>query len=120
MSPLGDFPAAVSEKWSAYAPPAMDTFDKGTYNPGKVVSIADGVLNKYIHAEDGEFLVAALLPKVPGTKRHGQMYGRYAVRFKMDRIEGYKVGVVAVARQRSLASAMARSTFPNEVCCPTT
>lgn len=88
---LGSFPAAVSAKWSVYASPAKDTFGHGTYNPGKVVSIANGVLNKHIHAEDGEFMVAALLPKVPGTTRYGQMYGRYAVRFKMDRIEGYKV-----------------------------
>ena len=88
---LGNFPAAVSEKWGAYASPIKDTFRHGTYSPGKVVSIDNGVLNKYIHAEDGVFLVAALLPKVPGTSRYGQMYGRYAVRFKADRIEGYKV-----------------------------
>jgi hypothetical protein len=87
---LGSFPAAVSAKWGAYASPAKDTFGKGTYSPEKVVSIANGVLNKYIHAEDGVFMVAALLPKVPGTTRFGQLYGRYAVRFKMDRIEGYK------------------------------
>jgi hypothetical protein len=87
---LGDFPAAVSAKWDVYASPVKDTFGHGTYTPEKVVSIDDGVLNKYIHAEDGVFMVAALLPKVPGSAVYGQMYGRYAVRFKMDRIEGYK------------------------------
>jgi hypothetical protein len=88
---LGDFPTAVAAKWSVYASPAKDTFGHGSYSPGRVVSVDNGVLNKYIRAENGEFLVAALLPKVPGTTRYGQMYGRYAVRFKTDRIEGYKI-----------------------------
>ena len=88
---LGAFPAAVAEKWSVYASPAKDTFGHGNYSPERVVSVDNGVLNKYIRAEGGEFLVAALLPKVPGTTRYGQMYGRYAVRFKTDPIEGYKI-----------------------------
>jgi beta-glucanase (GH16 family) len=88
---LGDFPAAVAAKWSVYASPAKDSFGHGSYSPERVVSVDNGVLNKHIRAEDGEFLVAALLPKVPGTTRNGQLYGRYAVRFKTDRIEGYKI-----------------------------
>ena len=36
-------------------------------------------------------MVAALLPKVPGSTRNGQKYGRYAVRFKADPIDGYKI-----------------------------
>jgi hypothetical protein len=89
--PLGQFPTAVAAKWATYGAPAKDTFGHGSYNAEKVVSVANGVLNKYIHAEGDEFMVAALLPKVPGTARQGQLYGRYAVRFKTDRIEGYKV-----------------------------
>jgi hypothetical protein len=88
---LGDFPAAVADKWSVYASPAKDSFGHGSYSPERVVSVDNGVLNKYIRAEGDEFLVAALLPKVPGTTRYGQMYGRYAVRFKTDSIEGYKI-----------------------------
>lgn len=88
---LGDFPTAVASKWSVYASPAKDTFGHGSYSPERVVSVDNGVLNKYIRAEGDEFLVAALLPKVPGTSRQGQLYGRYAVRFKTDRIEGYKI-----------------------------
>jgi hypothetical protein len=88
---LGDFPTAVADKWSVYAAPAKDSIGHGSYSPERVVSIDNGVLNKYIRAEGGEFLVAALLPKVPGSTRYGQMYGRYAVRFKTDPIEGYKI-----------------------------
>jgi hypothetical protein len=89
--PLGEFPDAVADKWSAYPSPVKDTIHHGTYSPGSVVSVADGVLNQYIHAEGRVFMVSALLPKVPGTEEQGQMYGRYAVRFKADPIEGYKM-----------------------------
>jgi hypothetical protein len=89
--PLGSFPTAVSDKWGAYPAPTPDSFHHGIYSPLKVVSVHGGVLNKYIHSEGGKFLVAALLPKVPGSASYGQMYGRYAIRFKMDQIPGYKV-----------------------------
>ena len=88
---LGHFPDKVEQKWSVYDSPIKDTFGHGTYSPREVVSVHNGVLNEHIHAQDGVFMVAALLPKVPGTNRFGQMYGRYAVRFKTDRIEGYKM-----------------------------
>ncbi len=89
--PLGQFPDAVADRWDAYPSPVKDTFGHGTYSPHEVVSVADGVLNEYIHAEGRVFMVAALLPKVPGTSHQGQLYGRYAVRFKTDAIAGYKV-----------------------------
>ena len=76
---------------------------QGDLQSGKVVSIASGVLTSTSTPRTAEFLVAALLPKVPGTKRHGQTYGRYRGPFQMDRIEGYKVAD-AVARQPSLAA----------------
>lgn len=88
---LGHFPGAVAAKWDVYASPIKDTFGHGTYSPGRVVSVDNGVLNEHIHSEHGVFMVAALLPQVPGSKRQGQTYGRYAVRFKTDRIEGYKL-----------------------------
>jgi hypothetical protein len=90
--PLGSFPAAVSSKWSAYPSPWRDSSKNGMYAPTKVVSISGGVLNKYIHTDaNGQPLVAALLPKVPGSSKYGQDYGRYAVRFRADKLDGYKM-----------------------------
>ena len=88
---LGDFPGAVASKWSAYPSPWKDTTGFGTYSPGKVVSISDGVLNETIRTVDGQPLVAALVPKLPGSKSFGYRYGRYAVRFRSDPIAGYKM-----------------------------
>lgn len=90
--PLGQFPAAVSSKWDAYPSPWKDTTGFGTYSPSKVVSISNGVLNQYIHTEDGTSMVSALLPQVPGSgSSRGQLYGRYAVRFRADALAGYKL-----------------------------
>ena len=89
--PLGQFPEAVADKWSAYPSPVKDTFRHGTYSPHKVVSVSNGVLNEYIHAKGRVFMVAAILPNVPNAGDEGQTYGRYAVRFKADPIDGYKM-----------------------------
>lgn len=87
---VGQFPGdAYSEKWDVYPDGWKDTSGNGTYMPSKVVSVANGVLNKHLHTEDGVHMVAALLPKLPGTD-NGQTYGRYDVRFKADPVEGYK------------------------------
>lgn len=89
---LGSFPSAVSSKWSAYPSPWKDTSGYGTYSPGRTVSISNGVLNQYIHTENGVPLVSALLPQVPGTgSGGGQLYGRYAIRFRADKLSGYKM-----------------------------
>lgn len=88
---LGNFPSAVSGKWGAYPSPWKDTSGYGTYTPGKVVSISNGILNEYIHTENGVHMTAALLPKVPGSSEYGQKYGRYAIRFRADNLPGYKV-----------------------------
>jgi len=89
--PLGSFPGAVSSKWGAYPAPWKDTTGFGMYDPGRTVSIGSGVLNEYIHTDNGQPLVTALLPKVPGTSDNGQLYGRYAVRFRGDELAGYKM-----------------------------
>jgi beta-glucanase (GH16 family) len=90
--PLGSFPSAVSARWGAYRYPAKDTSKRGTYWPERVVSVAGGVLTKRIHSENGTPLVAALTPKVPGSSKFGQMYGRYEVRFRVNRLTpGYKI-----------------------------
>ncbi|MEJ7800879.1 MAG: glycoside hydrolase family 16 protein, partial [Ilumatobacter sp.] len=88
---LGAFPDAVSSSWSAYLYPWSDTSKNGTYAPKKVVSVHDGVLDKYIHTEGSEHLVAAVLPKVPGSSKYGTLYGRYEVRFRSERLPGYKI-----------------------------
>lgn len=90
--PLGRFPQAVGDRWGAYPSPWRDTSGRGQYTPERVVSIADGVLNKHVHTEGGTHMVSALTPKVPGTPKYGTHYGRYEVRFRVDRlVRGYKM-----------------------------
>jgi hypothetical protein len=90
--PLGQFPTAVKTSWGAYPSPWRDTSKKGLYSPDKVVSIDNGVLNKRLHVVNGQPLVAALTPKVPGTSKYGTLYGRYEVRFRTDRLaRGWKM-----------------------------
>ncbi len=90
--PVGQFPAAVSSKWGVYPDGWKDTSRNGTYSPSRVVSIQNGVLNKYLHTADGLARVAAILPKIPGaTSSGGLPAGRFAIRFKSDPIPGYKV-----------------------------
>src|SRR4051812_21960652 len=90
--PLGQFPEAVSNAWRAYPPSWSDTTGFGRYSPHEVVSVGDGVLDLHIHSSaSGRPLVAALVPKLPGTAKFGQLYGRYAIRFRSDTIAGYKV-----------------------------
>ena len=92
--PLGSFPTAVSSKWTAYSG-FQDTWGNGTHNPGKVISVNAGLMNMYLHTENGTHLVAAPLPKIAGhaSAYDGLTYGRYAVRFRVDQpgnLAGYK------------------------------
>jgi Glycosyl hydrolases family 16 len=87
---LGRFPAAVSSRWSAYPSTAHDTSGSGVYHSEKVLSVGGGILNMFIHTEGGKHLVAAPIPKLTATANHGQLYGRYAVRFRADPLPGYK------------------------------
>jgi hypothetical protein len=90
--PLGSFPSAVSSKWSAYNDTWLDTYKTGMYYPSKVVSIQNGVLNKYLHDENingtNRRLVAAILPKIVNGQTN-QLYGRYVIRFKTDSLPNY-------------------------------
>lgn len=90
--PLGSFPAAVSGQWTAYPDGWTDTSHHGTYEPSKVVSIQNGVMNLYLHTENGVHMVAAPEPLIPGATgaEGGQLYGRYAMRFRADLVPGYK------------------------------
>lgn len=102
---LGDFPRAVRDKWDAYPYPWRDTKGQrtqnpeigGWYYPEKTVSINDGMMRVWLHTEfiDNAHrrLVAAPVPRlygsnVPGVT--GQLYGRYAIRFRADMVNGYK------------------------------
>jgi chitodextrinase len=88
---LGNFPAGTNGKWDAYPDGWSDTSHHGTYNCTKVCSVHDGMLDMWIHSENGVHYVAVPFPKIPGaTSGDGMQYGRYAVRFRSDSIPGYK------------------------------
>jgi hypothetical protein len=88
--PLGQFPAAVSDRWFSYPYPWRDTSGNGVYWPEKVVSIHDGVMDLWLRTENGQHLVSAPQPRLPGSPGGNQLYGRYAVRFRADPVPGYK------------------------------
>lgn len=90
--PIGSFPGSVySTKWSVYPDGWSDTSRHGRYYPSRVLSVHHGVLNYYIHTENGIHMVSAPEPKLPGASAGmGQLYGRYTVRFRADSLYGYK------------------------------
>jgi Glycosyl hydrolases family 16 len=88
--PLGAFPTGSNGRWSSYPTPWRDTSKNGAYSTARVVSVANGMLDKYLHYEDGDYRVAALMPVLPGGGTN-QLYGRYAIRFRADAVPGYKV-----------------------------
>jgi Ricin-type beta-trefoil lectin domain/Glycosyl hydrolases family 16 len=90
--PVGSFPAAVSSKWTGYPNGWHDTSGNGTYEPTRVVSIQKGVMNLYLHTQNGIHMVSAPEPVIPGApgREGGLLYGRYAMRFKADQVSGYK------------------------------
>ena len=92
-APVGSFPGPVYQsKWGVYPDGWHDTSRNGTYYPSKVLSVANGVLNMYIHTETingvATHCVAAPWPKLPTGS--GQIYGRYSLRFHIDPVPGYK------------------------------
>ncbi len=94
LTPLecAGLPVSYRKKWWAYVEGWPDTSKNGTYASSKVLSVTDGVLDVYIHTEDGIHLVAAVLPLIHGNNGPlGQLYGRYAVRFRAEALRGYKI-----------------------------
>jgi hypothetical protein len=88
---LGNFPGGTNGKWNAYPDGWSDTSRNGTYNCTKVCSVHDGMLDMYVHSENGVHYVAVPYPEIPGTTNgSGLQYGRYAVRFRSDPVPGYK------------------------------
>ncbi len=98
--PLGSFPAAVSSKWSAYPDGWKDTSGYVYRMPSKTVSIASGLLDIYVHTENGQHMSAAILPVLPNG---GITYGCYSVRYRSDAVSGY--GGVWLLWQNSSAPA---------------
>jgi hypothetical protein len=89
--PLGQFPAAVSRKWTAYAYPWKGTPNWATYDPQRTTSFHDGLMDIWIHTVNGEHLIAANEPKINGASAgRSQLYGRYAIRFRADAFGYYK------------------------------
>ena len=102
--PIGGFPGpAYGARWSAnYFDGTPDTaaqqFPKGQrksgYYPSKVLSVHDGVLDMFLHSENGVAMSAAPSPIFGGaTQRpwNSLVYGRYSVRFKADVLPGFKL-----------------------------
>lgn len=83
---LGSFPSAVASKWSAYPSGWTDTSKHGVYSP-QIISVANSMMDMYLHTENGVHMVAAPVPVIPGGD---QLYGRYAIRFRADSVAGYK------------------------------
>lgn len=84
-------PAALGDVASVY--PGMgfydgftDTSGLGTYAPDKVLSVADGNLDFDFHTENGEPLVAAVMPD--GYTPHTT--ARVSIRYKTTTTDGYK------------------------------
>jgi hypothetical protein len=88
-APIGSFMTTYAKTIDSYKDGWVDTARVGTYFPSKVVSAHDGMMDYYLHTENGVHMVAAEMPKLPNGQ-YGQAYGRYAVRFSNDVIPGYK------------------------------
>ncbi|MEZ0490647.1 glycoside hydrolase family 16 protein [Kineococcus sp. TBRC 1896] len=86
---LGGFPGpAYGHRWTGYDG-SRDTSGAGTYDPSRVVSVHDGLLDLHLRTEAGTPLVAAPVPLRDGTWG-GWTYGRYSVRYRADAVPGYK------------------------------
>ena len=100
--PIGGFPGPLyQERWSAgYKDGIPDTAGqisggKSGYYPSKVLSVHDGLLDWYLHSENGVSMGAAPQPKIPNAsanppRYNSLLYGRYSVRFKADSLAGFK------------------------------
>jgi hypothetical protein len=94
-APRGTFPdsSAYASRYLAYGGGDRDSSGRGSYDPGRVLSVHGGMLDYWLHSENGTPLVAALVPVwkcTTGFSCGGQAYGRYVVRFRADPLAGYK------------------------------
>jgi hypothetical protein len=85
-------PEPYRSRWWSYTDGWPDTSGNGVYSPSRVLSIENGVLDIHIHSENGTHRVAAPLPLIHGAQGPlGQLYGRYAIRFRTEVLPGYKI-----------------------------
>jgi len=84
-------PAALGKVLTAY--PQMQAYDGyrdtsglGLYSPAKVLSVSNGVLDFWLHSENGQPLVATIMPD--GYDPHTT--GRVSIRYRTDAATGYK------------------------------
>jgi hypothetical protein len=84
----GRFLTDMGSRWYAYDYGWKDTSRNGTYDPS-IISVHDGLLDAHIQTTNGVHRVAAFGPKFSGGAT-SQLYGRYAIRFKVDSMRGYK------------------------------
>jgi hypothetical protein len=102
--PIGGFPGpAYGARWSAnYSDGTPDTAAqqvpkgerKSGYYPSKVLSVHDGVLDMFLHSENGVAMGAAPSPIFGGAVQrpwNSLTYGRYSVRFKAEALGGFKL-----------------------------
>jgi Glycosyl hydrolases family 16 len=75
-----------SGKWLARAAGAKDTSGRGTYNTMKTTSQHNGLLDVWIHTENGTRYVAAMRPNLDGRRAM-----RVSVCMRADAIPGYKL-----------------------------
>lgn len=100
--PLGGFPGPLyRDRWSAgYKDGTPDTAGqvnggKTGYYPTKVLSVRNGMLDWFLHTENGISMGAAPAPKFPNDAKNpprpnSLLYGRYSVRYRADSLPGFK------------------------------
>jgi beta-glucanase (GH16 family) len=100
--PLGAFPGPLYQgRWSAgYKDGTPDTAGqvnggKTGYYPTKVLSVQNGMLDWFLHSENGISMGAAPTPKIPNAsanppRANSLLYGRYSVRYRADSLLGFK------------------------------
>ena len=100
--PLGAFPGPLyRERWSAgYKDGTPDTAGqvsggKSGYYPAKVLSVQNGMLDWFLHSENGISMGAAPAPRIPNAAKNpprdnSLLYGRYSVRYRADSMPGFK------------------------------
>jgi hypothetical protein len=101
--PLGQFPGSAGQpnpgaegnlkNWYSYPDGWKDTSKHGTYMPSSVLSVADSVLDMYLHTDaTGRICVAAPSPHIPSFPGAGggQLYGAYSACFKAPALAGFK------------------------------
>jgi len=94
---LGQFPAVYGPIWSA-ADGQHDTSraygrplaNEGIYDSTKTVTVHNSMLDIHVYTDPATGRPWVANP-IPDTGTWGQLYGRYAVRFKADTVQGFKI-----------------------------